>query len=122
MGVLRFSSRYLAGYGNSRLELHGRPLARTWTLLAETAGPGDTSLTLNHLPGEMGWRVGDRVGLATTSRSNSTTHTITAILGTTVEVEPAVQFEHWGGWRTIEGLRFEMAAEVRETPPPPCRW
>jgi hypothetical protein len=29
-----------------------------------------------------------------------------------VEVEPPMQFEHWGGLRVIEGLSFEMAAEV----------
>jgi hypothetical protein len=61
-----------------------RALTRTWSLLAETATPGTTSLTLKHPAEEMGWRVGDRLGVATTTRSNSTVHTILGMLGTTV--------------------------------------
>ena len=29
-----------------------------------------------------------------------------------MEVDPPMMFQHWGGFRTIEGFSFEMAAEV----------
>ena len=51
-----------------RMEIHGRPLARTWTLLKRTAVVGASQLELKHDAPSMGWRVGDRIGISTTRR------------------------------------------------------
>jgi hypothetical protein len=45
-----------------------RPLARTWTELDRNHPAGSTELHLKDDPVALGWRVGDRVGVATTSR------------------------------------------------------
>eukprot|EP00756_Hemistasia_phaeocysticola_P000546 Hpha_TRINITY_DN10391_c0_g1::TRINITY_DN10391_c0_g1_i1::g.115990::m.115990 len=63
--------RFFAGVGSgTKIDVHGRPMARTWSLLAETAFAGDKILFLKDNPLDMGWKVGDRVGIAATSHSN----------------------------------------------------
>jgi len=46
-----------------------RPLERTWSELDRDHEIGSTELYLRDDPVNMGWRVGDRIGVATTSRS-----------------------------------------------------
>ena len=94
------------------MEIHGRRLVRTWSLLSQTAMPGQNVLYLKHDPAEMGWRVGDRIGLATTSRGESTVHRILGLAQNQVTLQEQVMHEHWGGYKSIEGRRFELAAEV----------
>jgi plastocyanin len=48
------------------LDLHGRPLAVTWTRLSSTAMPGDTVINLQEA---VDWEVGGRIVIASTSRS-----------------------------------------------------
>lgn len=55
------------GIGNgptARLDIAGRALRRTWSLLASPGATGDGALTLMHDATEMGWRVGDRIAIA----------------------------------------------------------
>ena len=60
----------------------------------------------------MGWQVGDDIGIATTTRSDSPRHTIVAINGATVTIDRPLETDHWGGFRNVEGYALEMAAEV----------
>ncbi|CAE8605090.1 unnamed protein product [Polarella glacialis] len=60
----------------------------------------------------MGWRVGDRLGLATTSRGESTVHRVAGLGPNKVTLIEPLSHEHWGGFREIEGRQFELAAEV----------
>mmetsp|Transcript_117680 Transcript_117680/g.377616 ORF Transcript_117680/g.377616 Transcript_117680/m.377616 type:complete len:988 (+) Transcript_117680:2-2965(+) len=76
--------RFLNGNG-STIDIHGLPMARTWCLLNRTARAGSTELFLNFDPSAMGWKVGDRIGLATTSMGTSTKHQIVAIREATDE-------------------------------------
>ena len=46
----------------ARIDIHGRKLQRTWTLLSKTVMAGETTLHLKHDPIAMGWQVGDRTG------------------------------------------------------------
>ena len=56
----------------STIELSGRPLRRTWSLLAEPVSAGAQSISLLHDPLAMGWAVGDRIMIASTAgRSQS---------------------------------------------------
>ena len=43
-----------------RIDIHGRKLQRTWTLLSKTVTVGETQLLLKDEPTAMGWQVGDR--------------------------------------------------------------
>ena len=60
------------GQGNTSpktsLTIAGRPLARTWSLLAEPGARGATTLKLMHSAESMGWRVGDRIIVAPTKQ------------------------------------------------------
>lgn len=59
--------RSFGGVGpSSRLLISGRPMRRTWSLLAEPVAALGTSLSLLHDPQKMGWRAGDRLMLAPT--------------------------------------------------------
>ena len=69
----------------------------------------------------MGWRVGDEIGIATTSRvghqggavNPSPKRTITAISGNEVTIDSPLDHTHWGGMRNLPGgYSLEMAAEV----------
>lgn len=51
---------------NTLLNVRGRPLLRTWSLLASPVLPSDQSIFLMHDPVLMGWRVGDRITMAPT--------------------------------------------------------
>ena len=102
--------RFFGGYG--RIEIHGRRLGRTWTLLSQTVLPGQSVLFLKHDPSDMGWQVGDRIGLATTSRGESTVHRIVSLAYGQLTLAEPVQQQHWGGHKEIEGKQFELAAEV----------
>eukprot|EP00927_Polykrikos_kofoidii_P025548 TRINITY_DN2292_c0_g1_i5.p1 TRINITY_DN2292_c0_g1~~TRINITY_DN2292_c0_g1_i5.p1 ORF type:complete len:1175 (-),score=137.28 TRINITY_DN2292_c0_g1_i5:107-3631(-) len=71
--------RFICSWGGGRIEIHGRELLRTWTLLSRTATAGSTVIFPKESPEFMRWRPGDRIGLATTTRGRSTVHTIDAI-------------------------------------------
>jgi hypothetical protein len=76
--------RGFGGVGSANIEVSGRPLTRSWSLLAESAAASASTLTLLHDPLEMGWRVGDRIMLAPTARGSAgvaDATTITALSG-----------------------------------------
>eukprot|EP00931_Biecheleriopsis_adriatica_P093048 TRINITY_DN667_c0_g1_i1.p1 TRINITY_DN667_c0_g1~~TRINITY_DN667_c0_g1_i1.p1 ORF type:complete len:1526 (+),score=218.47 TRINITY_DN667_c0_g1_i1:80-4579(+) len=104
--------RFFGGVGSGRVDVHGRKLERTWTLLSSNGFPGQNVLQLKDDPTSMGWEVGDRIGVATTSSGESTVHRVVARGQNSVTLDTPLKHEHWGGFREIEGHRFEMAAEV----------
>lgn len=63
------------------INVHGRRLGRTWSLLARTAPETGNKLALKDDPIAMGWRVGDAIGIATTSGREGTRAVITHIGG-----------------------------------------
>eukprot|EP00559_Dactyliosolen_fragilissimus_P007575 CAMPEP_0184856030 /NCGR_PEP_ID=MMETSP0580-20130426/1187_1 /TAXON_ID=1118495 /ORGANISM="Dactyliosolen fragilissimus" /LENGTH=1243 /DNA_ID=CAMNT_0027350795 /DNA_START=75 /DNA_END=3803 /DNA_ORIENTATION=- len=56
---------------NPRVDISGRDMVRTWSLLSDPLAVGDTTLSLLHNPHLMGWRVGDRVGIAPTKEQST---------------------------------------------------
>jgi len=112
----KFGQRFLGGIGSGKIDIHGRRLSKTWTLLSQTAGAGATVLRLKDDPATMGWRVGDRIGVATTTphtrHGRSTAHTIVSLGTSSVTIAEPLRAEHWGGRRLVAGRYFEMAAEV----------
>jgi len=51
---------------NPTMTIRGKQLARTWSLLSKPLVPGATTMTLMHNPTQMGWKVGDRLGISPT--------------------------------------------------------
>eukprot|EP00984_Skeletonema_dohrnii_P016647 scaffold7444_cov90-Skeletonema_dohrnii-CCMP3373.AAC.5 len=69
--------------GNMNIE-GSNDMKRTWTLLRDSFGLGDGVIGVLHDVASMGWKVGDRIGIApTTHGSDGTgqTFTIASILG-----------------------------------------
>ena len=54
----------MLGVRNGTLDLHGLHVPITWTHLAATASPGDTTITLK-LP--VTWKAGDKIVIAHTA-------------------------------------------------------
>ncbi|MCO6459608.1 MAG: G8 domain-containing protein [Pirellulaceae bacterium] len=93
---------------SARMELHGAPLARTWSKLAADVRPGDSAVTISDEPA--GWRVGDEL-LVTGSHKQSRggsyrrdpekLHTerrvIARIKGATLHLDRPLEHEHFGG-------------------------
>jgi hypothetical protein len=79
---------------NCKFSMYGQPRNKTWTTLAATVNPGDTSLTLSEA---VDWQVGEVIVVASTSFEHweSERKTITSIVGgVTVTVDSAFAFKH----------------------------
>lgn len=65
-------SRAFGGIGDgSRVEVIGRDMARTWSLLSEPLSVGSTEMKLLHDPRLMNWSVGDRIAVAPTEKASA---------------------------------------------------
>jgi hypothetical protein len=62
----RFGQRFLVAEKPTSLDISGRPLRRTWSLLAKDFTVGGNSISLMHNANDMGWKVGDRIAIAPT--------------------------------------------------------
>jgi len=51
---------------NPTMDIKGRELIRTWSLLSNTLQQGSSTMKLLHNPTIMGWKIGDRLGIAPT--------------------------------------------------------
>jgi cell migration-inducing and hyaluronan-binding protein len=92
------------------LDLHGE--TRTpWLRLARTAPAGATALELERNPG---WRVGDRLVVASTDFDplQAEEVVVTAVSGSTVTLEAPLRFAHFGDRQTIAGVTLDERAEV----------
>lgn len=80
--TLNLGAKFLAAVGGGRIDLHGTPVARRWTRLAATAPAGATTITLAQ--GNLGWPVGSKVLITSTSWNpwQAEVRTITAVSGT----------------------------------------
>lgn len=99
------------------IDIAGRKLERTWSLLSQAAATGESAIRLMHNPGYMGWTVGDRIVIAPTTHGSTGTasnHVIKSIAGNTVTLTtPLLQsftFATQYGYAT--GNAGIMSAEV----------
>lgn len=73
-------------------------------------------------PIDMGWQVGDKIGIAATARDGQTqglgatslgeTHVIASIESNSIQLEGTLADYRWGGEREVQGTPIELAAEV----------
>jgi hypothetical protein len=85
--------------GFPRIDIEGRVMARTWSLLSSTATEGSTSLNLMHDVSEMGWRVGDRIAIASMaglSNGNAQWFFLTGFSGGTVNLDGTLSQNYMG--------------------------
>ncbi len=92
------------------LTMHGERKA-PFVKLAATAKKGDTVLTLTENPG---WRVGDKIVLASSdfAHEQAEEFTINAITTNKVNLNKAIKYLHWGQTHTYSGKVVDERAEV----------
>ncbi len=95
------------------IDMHGRPLAVTWTRLSQTANPGDNTIQLQEA---VDWEVGGKIVIASTSysqRENEELEIVTIdTTGKILTVNPALVYEHISIQQVIEGRFIDTSAEV----------
>jgi hypothetical protein len=98
------------GVMGGTLDLHGRPI-RGWTRISQTAEPGATGLTLQ---GPIGWKVGDRIVIASTDywSQHDEERTIVGVDGAHLELDRPLEYQHWGTLQTFGGRSVDERAEV----------
>ena len=107
--VMNMGTKVLGVMGGT-LELHGetRP---GWTRLAQTAEKGSSTLTLESA---LNWRPGDRIVVASTDywADQSEEVVIKSISGSTVTLESALRYQHWGSSQSYAGETVDERGEV----------
>ncbi len=100
----------LLGVMGGRLDLHGARVPG-WTRLDATADKGTREITLATEPG---WRVGDRIVIASSDywRAHDEERTITRISGRNVQLDKPLEYRHWGTLQTFDGRVLDERAEV----------
>ncbi|GFR40478.1 hypothetical protein Agub_g1045 [Astrephomene gubernaculifera] len=112
---LNLGSKVLAAISGGTIELFGRQVQQRWTRLNTPAVPNDTSITVSN-PNH-GWRVGDKVLIASTSYNvwQTEIRSITAILGNgaTLQLDSPLRYPHGAVLKAYPGgPTVDMRAEV----------
>ena len=103
------------GIREGSLDIHGKYVPVTWTHLATTASPGDTTIELKQ---PVTWKVGDHIALATTGDRNSQKENeenyIDAISGDgrTVTLRTPLKYQHISIEQTFGDQVVETRGEV----------
>eukprot|EP00547_Thalassionema_nitzschioides_P005356 CAMPEP_0194200236 /NCGR_PEP_ID=MMETSP0156-20130528/930_1 /TAXON_ID=33649 /ORGANISM="Thalassionema nitzschioides, Strain L26-B" /LENGTH=1934 /DNA_ID=CAMNT_0038925209 /DNA_START=189 /DNA_END=5989 /DNA_ORIENTATION=- len=105
------------GISGPLVEITGRKLTRTWSLLAKAFKANEMSIKLMHSPVRMGWQVGDRIGISSTQKgSDGTAHSFTITdLDDDGTVNLDSTFTNNGLHRTVWFLKPEQAVDDPET-------
>lgn len=106
--VLGMGNKMLGVSG--RLELHGQT-RKGWTHLSATAAAGASSIELATNPG---WKVGDRLVLASSDYSPDKTDevVVSGVSGRTLTLAAPLKYEHYGEIVTVSGVSVDERAEV----------
>ncbi|XP_069115426.1 fibrocystin-L-like [Argopecten irradians] len=100
---------------NGTLEIHGKPIPRTWTRLGSTANIGDTQVILQE---SIYAKVGDQIVIATTGDRHSQKETevrvVTAVSadGRTLTFSQPLEYKHLGISIPVGSKQLEARAEV----------
>lgn len=107
-----FGNKVLALMGGT-LELHGRPVTKSWTKLNANVAAGARTLTLAEAPG---WRAGDQIVISPSTgnrdQNEYTLATIESINGTAVTLREPTRFAHIGQRHAVGDLTFDFRSEV----------
>ncbi|XP_061168814.1 fibrocystin-L-like [Saccostrea echinata] len=95
------------------LDLHGRDVGTSWTMLGVTANPGDNQISL---VSSVTWKVGSEIVIAPTDFSvwETETFAVTAVSsnGRTLTLNSTLKYKHIAHTETAGNKSMTMAAEV----------
>ena len=107
------------GSDKAKLRVEGRAMRRTWSLISKPANVGDREIELMHDANDstgMGWRVGDRIMIAPTTRQGSRGEgeffTVEGIAGNLLQLDGEIGQEFMAEFKSVNGIVANMAAEV----------
>ncbi len=115
-----FGSKFI-GMMDGVVELYGDPSGPSWTRLSSTAQAGDS---LIHVDDASGWRVGDRIAVASTDYyafagsdgerydRQVEVRTLTAVNGHQLTLDRALNYMHYGQDQSFGGMTLASRAEV----------
>jgi hypothetical protein len=103
-------TKVLGAMATGRIEIFGRPV-RSWTRLAANAAAGATQVDVVDATG---WRVGDRMVVASgsTEPNQAELRTVVAITGTRLTLDAALATPRVGALRTVDGRVLDLRTEV----------
>jgi len=109
-------TKFLAAMGGT-IELYGDMVGASWTRLARDAHPGDDAITLADAAG---WRVGDRIVVASTDFASYSddgdeqveARTVTGVDGDVLFLDEPLRFFHQGTLMSVGGVTVDQRAEV----------
>jgi len=104
------------GAVSGTVDIRGREMTRTWSLLARPLSTGETNLQLMHDPVSMGWKVGDRIAVAPTEVKSSGTGQSFKIQGmeenNVIRLETASLYDYRANFLSGNSLLGLQSAEV----------
>ena len=112
-----FGNKVVANMGGV-IDIHGMPRDYTWTVLETTANVGDNSIVVQ---GNVDWLVGEQIVIASTDHNQYHSESLVIIdvsldtpvfNTTTITFWTSLNYEHYAGIQIIDGVTFEMRAEV----------
>lgn len=93
-------SKGIIAMAGGQLDVHGKPFVVTWSRIAKTALPGDTTLALQQ---PVDWEVGQQLVVITTNYEDDASNhqnevkTIAGVNGNVITLDSALSFMHYGG-------------------------
>jgi len=92
--IMGMGTKGLGLMGGGVLDLHGEP-RNGWTRLSQSVAAGSNQITVQNASG---WRVGDRIVLASTDFNpwQAEVRTITAVAGNTLTLDAPLKYPHYG--------------------------
>ena len=109
--IMNMGTKAIGVMGGGTIELHGEK-RMSWTQLAATVSPGETSFTVKDDAGS--WRVGDKLVVAPSGFEAEEYEVVTigAVAGKQISFSPALRYAHWGTLQTYEGKTLDQRAAV----------
>lgn len=107
---MSLGAKFLVAAMGGRLEIHGEPRT-SWTKLNATATAGTSQITLAE---PANWRAGDRIVIASSALNpdEAEVRILTAVSGTTLTLDRALAYRHFGELQTFGGKTLDARAEV----------
>jgi cell surface hyaluronidase len=108
--VMGMGTKFVGAMNGGKIQLIGQTRVN-WLRLATTAARSSTQITLSRAPG---WRVGERLVVASTDYhfDHAEEVSVTSIAGATVHFSSPLKYEHWCATESFGARSLQECAEV----------